>query len=157
MSMCKTCLKDSKEHSKKLWQMHLIAQNCMLCHKDSDQHSEKLWQMHQSTIQEAAGRQKICEVTLGFGRKGVGAVKKWNTPERGTSTNFQTEIIPIHMHCRECGLAVGNNEEDNADILDGLCTKCFCEETEQEYDSPFGECFTGYVKGLDLARDWRPS
>ena len=36
MSMCKTCLKDSKEHSKKLWQMHLIAQNCMLCHKDSD-------------------------------------------------------------------------------------------------------------------------
>ena len=41
------------------------------------------------------------------------------------------------MHCRECGLAVGSNEEDNADVLDGLCTKCFCEETEQEYDSPF--------------------
>jgi hypothetical protein len=140
-----------------MWQMHQIAQKCMLCHKDSDQHSEKLWQIHQSAIQEDAGRQKICEMTHGFGRKGAGVIKKWNMAERGTSANFRTEIIPIHMHCRECGLAVGTDEEDNADILDGLCTKCFCEETEQEYKSPFGEYLTGISKGLDLARDWRPS
>ena len=157
MSMCKTCLKDSKEHTKKLWKLHQIAKTCKLCQKDIEQHSEHLWQMHQSAIKEVAGRQKTCEVTLGFGRKGVGVINKWNTPERGTSVNYRTEIIPVHMYCRECGLAVGSNEEDNADILDGLCTKCFCEETGQEHDSPFGECFTGMTKGVDLARDWKPS
>ena len=52
---------------------------------------------------------------------------------------------------------MGQIEVENADVLNGLCTECFCEETGQEYDSPFGEYFTGVSKGLDLARDWRPS
>ena len=126
MSMCKTCLKDSKEHSKNLWQMHQKLEICMLCQKNSKEHTEGLWKMHQSVILEGAKSKKTCEITVGFARKTIGRIHSWNA-----RPPYNSEVIPVHMYCRDCGLAVGSVEEDNADVLDGLCIKCFAEATEQ--------------------------
>jgi len=153
MSVCKTCHKDSEKHSKELWKLHQEQQNCMLCRKNSSEHSEKLWEIHQIAIKIATKGQKLHPLTLGTGRESVGRFHRWNTP----SKSFEYEVIPIFTYCTKCTLAMGDIEVDNADVLDGLCIPCFCEEIGQEYDSPFGECFTGVSKGLDLARDWRPS
>ena len=49
------------------------------------------------------------------------------------------EIIPIYMSCTGCGLSLGRTEESNADLLDGMCLKCFRELTDQTaywYDMP---------------------
>ena len=42
MSMCKVCLKDSKDHSQKLWLQHQKNESCQFCQKGSKEHSEKL-------------------------------------------------------------------------------------------------------------------
>jgi hypothetical protein len=42
------------------------------------------------------------------------------------------EFIPIYMHCTGCRDAMNATEVDVADVLDGLCLKCFCEQTDQE-------------------------
>ena len=158
MSMCKICSKDSKVHSKEMWKLHQEPKLCVLCQKKSDKHGEELWELHQQAIKVGAKGEKLYPITLGFGPESIGRVHKWNMPEvNGHASPYALEIIPIHMHCRKCSLAMGQIEVDNADMLNGLCTECFCEETGQEYDSPFGECFTGVSKGLNLARDWRPS
>ena len=158
MSMCKICSKDSKVHSKEMWKLHQEPKLCVLCQKKSDSHSEELWELHQQAIKVGAKGEKLYPITLGFGPETIGRAHKWNMPEvNGRASPYALEIIPIHMHCRKCSLAMGQIEVDNADMLNGLCTECFCEETGQEYDSPFGEYFTGVSKGLDLARDWRPS
>ena len=52
---------------------------------------------------------------------------------------YDIEIIPIYMSCTECSLYLGNVEEEYADDLDGMCLKCFREQTEQThywYDIP---------------------
>ena len=126
MSMCKTCLKDSKQHSKKLWQMHQKLDLCMLCQKNSNEHTEGLWKLHQSAILEGAKGEKTCEITVGLARKSVGRIHSWNA-----RPSYNSEVIPIHMYCRDCGHAVGSVEEDNADVLDGLCLECFREMTDQ--------------------------
>ena len=152
MSMCKTCLKDSSKHSKKLWTLHNW---CPLCQKNSKDHSEELWQMHQRAVVKGAKGAKIRPITVGLARSSVGRVVEWNVPvsPKGQSSSYKLEVIPIHMHCRKCSLAIGQIEVDNADVLNGLCTECFCEETGQEYDSPFGVC----LGTESFGRDWRPS
>jgi hypothetical protein len=43
------------------------------------------------------------------------------------------------MSCTECNLYLGGTEEDFADILDGMCLKCFREsigQTDIWYDIP---------------------
>ena len=130
MSECKTCLKDSSKHSKKLWIEHNW---CPLCQKNNKEHSEKLWQMHQKVVVKGARGKKIRPITVGFARSSVGWVKEWNMP---VSTNGQTspynfEIIPIYLHCAQCSFAMGDIEVDNADVLDGWCLKCFAEFTGQ--------------------------
>ena len=42
-------------------------------------------------------------------------------------------IIPIFMACENCSFLVGDKEEELADVLGGMCFKCFCEEIGQEY------------------------
>jgi len=44
-----------------------------------------------------------------------------------------TTVKPIYMACVNCGLFVGDKEEELADVLGGMCFKCFCEEIGQEY------------------------
>ncbi len=131
MSMCKTCLKDSSKHSKKLWTLHNW---CPLCQKNSKDHSEKLWQMHQRAVVKGAKGAKIRPVTVGLARSSVGRVVEWNVPvsPKGQQSSHKLEVIPIHMHCVQCSLAMGDVEVDNGDVLGGLCLKCFREMIGQE-------------------------
>ena len=131
MSMCKTCLKDSSKHSKKLWTLHNW---CPLCQKNSKDHSEKLWQMHQRAVVKGAKGAKIRPITVGLARSSVGRVVEWNVPvsPKGQQSSHKLEVIPIHMHCVQCSLAMGDIEVDNGDVLGGLCLKCFREMIGQE-------------------------
>ena len=131
MSMCKTCLKDSSKHSKKLWTLHNW---CPLCQKNSKDHSEELWQMHQRAVVKGAKGAKIRPVTVGLARSSVGRVVEWNVPvsPKGQQSSHKLEVIPIHMHCVQCSLAMGDVEVDNGDVLGGLCLKCFREMIGQE-------------------------
>ena len=131
MSMCKTCLKDSSKHSKKLWTLHNW---CPLCQKNSKDHSEKLWQMHQRAVVKGAKGAKIRPITVGLARSSVGRVVEWNVPvsPKGQQSSHKLEVIPIHLHCVQCSLAMGDVEVDNGDVLGGLCLKCFREMIGQE-------------------------
>ena len=142
MSMCKTCLKDSSKHSTKLWTLHNW---CPLCQKISSEHSEELWLMHQQAVVKGAKGAKIRPVTVGLARSSVGRVVEWNVPvgPKGQSSSYRLEVIPIHMHCVQCSLAMGDNEVDNADVLGGLCFKCFREVIGQ--DDSYYDKFPNYM------------
>tara|TARA_B100001559_G_scaffold10870_1_gene9557 strand:- start:2215 stop:2685 length:471 start_codon:yes stop_codon:yes gene_type:complete len=134
MRECKTCLKDSKEHSRNLWQLHQEAKPCLLCNKNSGKHSEKLWEMHQTVLALGSHGEKLRPITIGFGSTTIARVHKWNTIKvNGQESPYHIELIPIHMRCIDCKNSMSTNEVDVADILDGLCFKCFCEQTDQEY------------------------
>ena len=141
MSMCKTCLKDSSKHSKKLWTLHNW---CPLCQKNSKDNSEELWQMHQRAVVKGAKGAKIRPVTVGFARASVGRVEECNVPvgPKGQSSSYRLEVIPIHMHCVQCSLAMGDVEVDNGDVLGGLCLKCFRELIGQ--DDSYYDKFPSY-------------
>ena len=134
MSECKTCTKDSKEHSTNLWKLHQEVKPCLLCNKNSGKHSEKLWNMHQTVLALGSQGEKLRPIALGFGPTTIARVHKWNTVRvNGKDSPYHMEFIPIHMHCTGCRDAMSAKEVDVADVLDGLCLKCFCEQTDQEY------------------------
>ena len=141
MSMCKTCLKDSSKHSKKLWTLHNW---CPLCQKNSKDHSEELWQMHQRAVVKGAKGAKIRPITVGLARSSVGRVVEWNVPvsPKGQQSSHKLEVIPIHLHCVQCSLAMGDVEVDNGDVLGGLCLKCFRELIGQ--DDSYYDKFPSY-------------
>ena len=137
MSMCKTCLKDSTKHNKKLWIIHNWR---ALSQKNSKDHSDKLWQIHQQAVLKGAKghvwekEKKLWPITVGLSRASVGVAVELNA-----KPPYDIDIIPVYMHCVQCSMAMGDVEVDNADILDGLCLKCFREMTEQTdswYDIP---------------------
>ena len=136
MSLCQQCKKDSKEHSKTEWKQHQETMSkssqaiCLLCQKTNAEHSDALWRMHHSVIREGTKGGKLTEITLGFGRKTVARIKEWNVVIQ--DEQYRKELISIYSYCRECDLAVGSSEEDNADVLDGLCFSCFRSVTGQE-------------------------
>ena len=70
--------------------------------------------------------EKLYPLTVGFARTGIARVctLKADLP-------YDKELIPIYMSCAECNLYLGSTEEDYADILGGMCLKCFMEVTEQ--------------------------
>jgi len=135
------CLKDSSKHSKKLWTLHNW---CPLCQKHSEEHSEELWQMHQRAVVKGAKGAKIRPITVGLARSSVGRVVEWNVPvsPKGQSSSYKLEVIPIHMHCVQCSLAMGDVEVDNGDVLGGLCLKCFRELIGQ--DDSYYDKFPSY-------------
>ena len=53
MSTCTVCQKDSKKHSKKLWEMHKQVTICVFCDKSSVAHREELWERHKETVEAA--------------------------------------------------------------------------------------------------------
>ena len=132
MSLCVVCKKDSADHSKKLWNLHQSKQHCELCGKCAGKHSEKLWDMHTNALQkgqycfEHHKVEKLYPMSTGRARETVGRVHDLNA----TPPTYM-EIIPIYMYCTECNLAMGDIEVDYADVLDGLCLKCFREITDQ--------------------------
>ena len=135
MSMCKVCLKGNKQHSKKLWTLHQT-QICVFCSKGSSEHSWKLWQIHDLTVKNAlqGSKVKLYPITIGFARTCIARV--CNTD---CDPPYDKELKPIYMGCTECGLSLGSKETDYADMLDGMCLKCFRELTDQTaywYDIP---------------------
>ena len=133
MSMCKVCLKDSKDHSQKLWLQHQKNESCQFCQKGSREHSEKLWEMHQSAIQEALKKtrhKKLWSKKMGFGPDCPAVLD--NDFSWDGSLNPTEWLHPIFVSCTKCGLYLGNIEEKNADVLDGMCLKCFGEMTDQK-------------------------
>ena len=133
MTNCEVCYKTKADHSRKLWVLHQQSQICAFCHKTADEHSSKLWNMHQLAIDEGRfctdprvfkidhkKREKLYPITVGFGRTGVARVCKINADPPN-----DVDLIPIYMSCTECGLYLGSDEEDYADILDGTCFVCF--------------------------------
>jgi len=126
MSSCKVCHKDSKKHSKKLWKLHQQTQICAFCSRSSSEHSEKLWRMHNLAIEKGRAKgEKLYPITLGFARTCVARVVRINA-----DPPYDVEFVPIYMACTECGLFLGSIEEDYADMLDGMCLKCFMKATD---------------------------
>ena len=127
MSMCKICLKGQDQHNKKLWSLHQ-SQICAFCSKGSSEHSWKLWQIHNLAVKNAlrGTQQKLYPITIGFARTCIARV--CNTR---CDPPYEKELKPIYMGCTECGLFLGSREEDLADMLDGMCLKCFRELTDQ--------------------------
>ena len=132
MSLCTVCRIDSKKHSKKLWELHTQIRKCMFCKKTSDAHSEDLWQMHNSVVEKAlrgARHKKLWTIQIGFGRDCPAILD--NDYRQDGHQNPAEWLIPIYMSCMECDLYLGNLEEDYADMLVGMCLKCFMEATGQ--------------------------
>jgi len=137
MSFCTVCLKDSKEHSEKLWKMHKEITKCTFCSKTSDAHSEALWEMHKSAVDNALKKtkhKKLWSLKLGLGRDCPAILDNDFRFYDDFPTNPAEWLHPIYMACTECDLYLGNMEEDYADVLDGMCLKCFMEMTEQRDD-----------------------
>ena len=139
-SICAGCEKDRTEHSKKLWILHQQAQLCGLCRKNVIEHSEKLWEMHQLAVEkgqycsEHSKKENLYPIRIGLGWNVIARVCKQNADKP-----HDIEIIPINMSCTECRLYLGDIEMKCADDLDGMCLKCFREQTEQThnwYDIP---------------------
>ena len=131
MSSCKVCHLDSKKHSKKLWTLHQQTQICAFCQKSAGEHSEELWQMHKLTVEKGQfcpdhkKNEKLYPLTIGFGRTTIARVCRINAEPPN-----DVEFVPIYMACTECGLFLGSIEEDYADMLDGMCLKCFMKMTD---------------------------
>ena len=130
MSSCKICHLAEKKHSKKLWILHQQAQLCALCQMNASEHSEKLWEMHKLAVEQGQfcpfhkKKEKLYPITVGTARASIARVCKLNA-----DPPFDIDFVPIHMHCSNpnCNLYLSYIEEDRADVLDGLCLKCFRE------------------------------
>ena len=131
MSSCKVCNLDSKKHSKKLWVLHQQTQICAFCQKSAGEHSEELWQMHKLTVEKGQfcpdhkKNEKLYPLTIGFGRTTIARVCRINA-----DPPYDVDFVPIYMACTECGLYLGSIEEDYADMLGGMCLKCFMKATD---------------------------
>ena len=134
-SICVKCEKDRSKHSKMLWTLHNQTELCGFCQKNSNEHSEKLWDMHQLAVEQGQycsehnKREKLYPNTIGSAKEGIARVCRI-----AATPPYDIEIIPIYMSCTECSLYLGHVEEEYADNLDGMCLKCFREQTEQTHD-----------------------
>jgi len=131
MSICTVCQEDSRKHSEKLWEMHKQITKCLFCDKTSDAHSEMLWDMHKGTVENARRKtkhKKLWTMQIGQGRN-CPALLDTDFSSNG-HMNPAEWLIPIYMSCTECGLFLGSIEEDYADMLGGMCLKCFMEATD---------------------------
>ena len=144
---CIICQKSCKSHSEKLWEMHKIA-------VEKEQYwwlwpSEKreIFQtnsVHRHCVPEHNKKEKLYPITVGFARQGIARAStpnadspvythsksKWEFDEHNywefgeEFWHREDQLIPIYMSCTECDLYLGSTEEDNADILGGMCLKC---------------------------------
>jgi len=44
--------------------------------------------------------------------------------------NMAEWMVPVYMSCTDCGLSLGSIETDHADMLGGMCLKCFMKATD---------------------------
>ena len=151
-------MKNKNRKSGKLSKLKLRAQPCMLCRLDHKDHSEQLWKMHKATAEMAQCKtqhKKLWTMQIGFGPKcpalldddfesetvvkshQTGDAWRWNVIPTGL--NPAGWLHPIYMSCSntECGLFLGSIETDYADVLGGMCLKCFIVSREQKILSNF--------------------
>ena len=131
MSTCTVCQKDSKKHSKELWELHKQVTICEFCSKSSGTHSEELWEMHQRTVDTAKSKtrhKKLWTMQIGFGPKCQALLD--NDFNYNSNLNMAEWLVPIYMSCTECGHYLGSIEEDHADMLGGMCLECFMKMTD---------------------------
>jgi len=82
--------------------------------------------MHNLAIEKSRAKgEKLYPITLGFARTCVARVVRINA-----DPPYDVEFVPIYMSCTECGLYLGSIEEDYADMLGGMCLKCFMKMTD---------------------------
>ena len=133
MNTCTYCNKDYTLHSQKQWKLHqgiTLQKNvelCTFCGKQQKDHTQKLWEMHKLTVQKAP-RGNIWPLRIGFGRKVPAVV----VGEFVWKNQRVKDLKPIYMTCSECGHYLGSIEEDNADVLGGICLECLSELTGQK-------------------------
>ena len=139
MSLCQQCLKVSSEHTKAQWRKHQeqkvkeSVEVCILCQRMKGNHSEKLWEIHEDAVKNELMKRRKTKI---WPIQEYGRIKPYPATVETLAMADGREIkvlTPIYMSCKKCGLFVGNKEEDLVDVLGGMCFKCFCEETEQEY------------------------
>ena len=118
---------------------------CMLCRRCQGEHSEQLWKMHNATVEMAQSKtqhKKLWTMQIGFGPRCAALLDNDYESETVIQRHGFLETVvpsglnpaewlhPIYMSCTECGLYLGSIEEDYADLLDGMCLKCFMEATD---------------------------
>jgi hypothetical protein len=103
-------------------------EQCTFCGKHQKDHTKKLWEMHSLAVQKAP-RGMIWPQQIGFGRTTPTVV----VGEFVWKNQRVKELKPIYMECQSCNLYLGDSEVDLADILDGMCFKCFREITNQTH------------------------
>ena len=83
--------------------------------------------------------EKLYPITIGSARASIARVCKLNA-----APPYDIDFVPIHMKCSNpnCKLYLSHIEEDRADVLDGLCLKCFKELPEPDtIRKPLGEAY----------------
>ncbi len=147
MSTCTVCQKDSKKHSKKLWELHKQVTICEFCNKSSGAHSEDLWEMHQGTVENAKRKtkhKKIWTIQIGLGRNSPALLD--NDFSYNSNLNMAEWLVPIYMSCTECSLFLGSTEQDYADMLGGMCLECFrkmIDQEKKEVENPIVNVWSG--------------
>ena len=159
---CVFCRKRCCNHSVKLWEMHRLAaekgQYWWLW--PSEKH--EIFQpnsVRRHCVFDHNKKEKLWPITVGFARQGIARAStlnadppvhvlsksRWEFDEHNywefgeEFWHREDQLIPIYMSCTECDLYLGSIEEDNADILGGMCLNCFRKQTEQTdiwYDIP---------------------
>ena len=149
-------MKRKNKKPENIQKLKLQAEPCMLCRLVHKDHSEQLWKMHKGTVEMALSKtlhKKLWTMQIGFGPKCAAyldaafesetVVKSpHGTPLETvvpTNLNPQEWLHPIYMSCTTCGLFLGKTEEEYADMLGGMCLKCFRElidQTQYWYDMP---------------------
>ena len=122
-------IKTKGKKPENIQKLKLEAEPCMLCRLCQGEHSEQLWKMHKGTVEMAQSKtqhKKLWTMQIGLGPKCTALLD--NGFESGL--NPAEWLHPIYMSCTECGLYLGRMEEDYADILDGMCLKCFMGATD---------------------------
>ena len=137
---CIACHVDRESHSKELWKLHQQPLPCTFCNRSSSEHSETLWEMHKAAVEKGQfcidhkKKEKLYPITVGFARKGIARVCRINA-----DPPHDVEFVPIYMSCTSCSLYLGSDEEDYADVLDGMCFSCFRKligQTDSWYEKP---------------------
>ena len=159
---CVFCRKRCCNHSEKLWEMHRLAaekgQYWWLW--PSEKH--EIFQpnsVRRHCVFDHNKKEKLWSITVGFARQGIARAStpnadspvythsksRWEFLEHNywefgeEFWHREDQLNPIYMECTECNLYLGSIEEDNADILGGMCLNCFRKQTEQTstwYDIP---------------------
>ena len=147
-------MKRKNKKPENILKLKLQAGPCMLCRLCQGEHNEQLWKMHKGTVEMAQSKtqhKKLWTMQIGFGPRCAALLDNDFESETviqrhgfletvvPSGLNPAEHLHPIYMSCTGCGLYLGKIEEEYADMLGGMCLKCFREligQTDIWYDKP---------------------